>query len=119
MKQQIVVPRSSTDEYTLAIVTFNDPKKKKRGCLDERIYINWVMGSVKEAVTAWVSKTKAGRDCYKYVNDDLNIGDVETHGGIKYVRAYLKKEYNILNFDVQVISEDIQREWSFDTVLVE
>lgn len=54
--------------------------------------------AIRRAVTQWVKETDDGRRVYAYANDDLNIGDLASHG-IDTLKPFLEAE-GIFDFTI-------------------
>lgn len=57
---------------TLAILQFKSP---------QRLLVGDVLKRLRKAITAWCTGTDEGREVYDFAAGDLNIGDIELHGG--------------------------------------
>lgn len=69
-----------------------------------------------EAVTEWVKTTKAGKACFNYAGDDINIGDLCCYGDLE-LRKILEQKgiYEFLQDPSEYCSSDY---WTYDTVLI-
>lgn len=118
MKQyRHVIKRLSHDEEMIAIISYKldgDPRNAHTDYSDP----DKLLFAVKGAVYQWVKNTPEGRACYDYAGDDLNIGDVVSHGGDDFVRNNLEMD-GIHDFEVDIVGSHSLPDWHYDTVLVD
>lgn len=75
---------------------------------------NQLLESLIKAVTKWV-QTDEGKPVFGYATDDLNIGDLASHGTDEVFKCLLEDE-GIHGF--QIIQPD-RCDWNYDTPLVD
>jgi len=73
------------------------------------------LAELRRAVTEWVRTTEDGRACYEYAGNDLNIGDLLSHGGAEDIVALMP---NVISLDLDQIGAIRAGDWTYDTPLV-
>ena len=105
-----VVPRSSLEEHTFAVVsvTTSNPDYSSADYTLRRLSAAVREGARQEGLSL--------ADAYAYARDDLNIGDVASHGADEQLVALLG---DVDGVSVEVYSSDAGHWWTFDSPLLE
>jgi hypothetical protein len=92
-----VIPRMSHEETTVALIRYELGSNADPGDAS----LSRILPKLINAVTSWVENTEEGRACYEYAGNDLNIGDVASHGGEQYVAIQMSL-HDLLGFKIEV-----------------
>lgn len=107
---QFVVSRrepKSSDTNALVTAKVSDPQLKNS---DKFVEV------LTQCVTQWVKTTEAGKSCFEYASDDLNIGDLASCGDSE-LRKILA-ENGIHEFMEDLFEYCSPGDWAYDTPLV-
>lgn len=109
-KVLFVVPRSSMDEMTVAVVTAEVAKA-------ELAQEDGFMHALIKGVTAWVKGSKSGKQEWATSSEDLNVGDLSHCTKDKDLIRELKK-VGISNLEIETFVQlNHHGTWTYDTVL--
>jgi len=105
-KARFVAPRYEDPRFAIINIEVTDET-----LCDE----NTFLAELRRAVTEWVKTTEDGRACYEYAGNDLNIGDLLSHGGAEDIVALMP---NVISLDLDQIGAIRSGDWTYDTTLV-
>lgn len=109
-KVQFVVPRSSMDEMTVAVVT---AEVKSYDLAQEGGFLHALV----KGVTAWVKGSKSGKQEWATSSEDLNVGDLSHCTKDPDLIRELKK-VGITNLEIETFVQlNHSGNWTYDTVL--
>jgi hypothetical protein len=107
---RFIVQRSSTDEFTFAIVD-----AAVADCNSDIDFFD----RLSRAVTRWVRATDEGRRWYfEETSEDANIGDLAAYGIADELRRELRDE-GITGLKIETYCNDAAANWTYDSLLVQ
>jgi hypothetical protein len=110
-----IVPRISHEEWTVAVIEYRVNDDAMNAGLHS---LTKLLPKLVEATEEWVTTTDEGRACLDYACDDLNIGDLCSHGGIEFVAKHLE-QYGVLGFRAEPVPHlENEPGMTYDTRLV-
>lgn len=104
-----IVPRTSSDETTLATV---------HATLDEQETMGEFQDRLMKAVTKWVRESDEGAQAWKNSMFDFNVGDLSNYTDNYILKGFLK-EQGIHEIKISTASSDCKGTWEFDDLLVD
>lgn len=109
-KVQFVVPRSSMDEMTVAVVT---AEVKDYSLVQDSSFLS----ALTKGVTAWVKGSESGKQEWSSSSEDLNVGDLSHCTKDPDLIRELKK-VGITNLEIETfVDHSRNSNWTYDTVL--
>ena len=110
-KARFTVPRLDTKNQMIAIVEADVEFAPLQALF---------LPKLREAIAAWINKTKEGREAWDYSSEDFNVGDL---AGLGYESdTPLGQELAVVgihNLDITIMNLIGEADWHYDTVLGE
>jgi hypothetical protein len=103
-----IIPRSSTEERTFAIVRWKGEVEKPD-----------ILNTLIEVVSEWINTTREGKQLWKDTHEDLNVGDLSSQMGNSELIVLLNK-HGVYDLDIDTfVDYHPPFGWHYDTILAE
>lgn len=107
---QFVIPRTSANEITVAIIDAVVTKEELR---DKQTFLN----ALRHALTSWVQETRIGKRAWEQSSHDFNIGDLSHYQDDHGIKLRCRNK-GIIQFVVTPYT-NFWSGWHYDTVLID
>jgi len=103
---RFIIPRYEDPCFAIVNIVVTDESL----CKEEKF-----LTELRRAVTEWVKTSEDGKSVWEYSGNDLNIGDLMSHGGIEDIVALMP---GVESIDLDQIGHPRGGNWTYNTVLV-
>ena len=105
---QIIVPRTSADENTFAVVTAERTNKIQDGH-DLKV-------AIRAAVTDWIENISKGCEAWERSAHDFNVGDLCTELGDETL-SHCLRSHSVEELEIETFCCVYPFSWTFDEIL--